>query len=77
MMGSNPKGQQTGWEGHSGVESGEVLVEQRGFYSYTDVAPCLASAGQMRGMCGYCCCWEGSFPVIATNCNVPVKVQNE
>lgn len=41
-MGSNPREQQTGWEGHPGVESGKVLVEQRGFYSYTNMAHCVA-----------------------------------
>lgn len=41
-MGSNPRGQQTEREGHPGVESGEELVGQRGFYFHTNVAPCLA-----------------------------------
>lgn len=46
-MGSNPRGQQTEWEGHPGVEYGEVLVEQRGFYSY--MAPCLATSQRNEG----------------------------
>lgn len=76
-MGGNTRGQQTEWEGHPGLGSGEV--EQRGFCSHTDVAPCLAicKPSRMRDVCGYCCCWEGSFPFIAMNCNVPVKPQNK
>lgn len=52
MMGSNSRGPQTEWEGHPGVESGEVLVEQRGFYSYTDMALCLAISQPNEG-----CVW--------------------
>lgn len=77
MMGSNPREQQTGWEGHPGVESGKVLVEQRGFYSYTNMAHCVAiSQPNERCVC-LLLLLGGQLSFIAMNCSVPVKLQNE